>query len=89
MEQIAVVIHHPVGLHARPAALLVEAVSNYPGRVQLRKGGREANAKSILSVLSLGVKQGDEVILLADGEGASGILADLRNLIESNFGEPA
>jgi phosphocarrier protein HPr len=88
MEQITVYIHHPVGLHARPATLFVEAASCHPGPVQIRKGGREVNAKSILSVLSLGVKKGDEVILLAEGEGAGEILAGLKKLIESNFGEP-
>lgn len=87
MEQLDVLIQHPVGLHARPATLFVEAATRHPGTVRIRKGAREVNAKSLLSVLSLGVKQGDGVTLLADGDGAADILKNLKELIESNFGE--
>jgi phosphocarrier protein HPr len=52
-------------------------------------GEREANAKSILSVLTLGADQGAQVTLHAEGEDAEQALESLAALIESNFGEEA
>jgi phosphocarrier protein HPr len=87
VEQITIQIQHPVGLHARPATLFVDTAKKYQAAVRLRKNEREVNAKSILSVLSLGVKQGDEITISADGDDAARVLSDLNSLIQDNFGE--
>ena len=59
------------GLHARPAAMLVKAAAAQTVAVTIRKpGGKPAPARSMLSVLALGVEFGDEVILAAEGDGA-------------------
>ncbi len=54
----------PTGLHARPAATLVKAVSTIPGAVRIAFGSKEINGKSILQVLSLGVHQDDWLELI-------------------------
>ena len=61
-------IKAPEGLHARPAGELVKLAKSYTGtRTLISNGVREVNAASVLSVLSLGLKKGDEVEVKADG----------------------
>lgn len=83
-------VTHEVGLHARPAATFVKTASPYPCEITIRNmtaGSEPVNAKSILSVLTLGVNQGHEVEIAAEGEQAEDALDALAQLIESNFGE--
>ncbi|MEJ5202947.1 MAG: HPr family phosphocarrier protein [Anaerolineales bacterium] len=87
MEQISLTVLHPVGLHARPATLFVETAKRFQSTVKVRKGEKEVNAKSILSVLSLGVKMNDEIILTAEGTDEEAVLQAMKELILSNFGE--
>ncbi len=61
-------ITNPVGLHARPAAEFVKAAQKYSSSIVVRYGEKEANAKSILGVLSLGVKANEHVTLVIDGD---------------------
>ncbi|MFV0428246.1 MAG: HPr family phosphocarrier protein [Arachnia sp.] len=75
MPQRTVTVASSVGLHARPAALFVKRVAESGMPVRIAKpGGREGNAASMLVVMGLGAKQGDEVVLTADGEGADEVL---------------
>jgi phosphocarrier protein HPr len=89
MPEIRLVIQHKVGLHARPAAMFVQTAKQFRSTIRATHGEREANAKSILSVLTLGADQGAQVILRAEGEDAEQALEALATLIESNFGEEA
>jgi phosphocarrier protein HPr len=71
-----VVVGSKVGLHARPAALFVQAAARQPVRITVAKEGKDpVDARSILSVLGLDVRGGDEVILAADGDGAEAEVA--------------
>ncbi|MEO3958999.1 HPr family phosphocarrier protein, partial [Chromobacterium piscinae] len=58
---------YPNGLHARPAALWVEAARRSPAQLQVRHGGRVADAKNLISLLQLGLRQGDLVAVSARG----------------------
>lgn len=72
----------PVGLHARPAALFVRAVAASGLPVSLtRADGRTADARSILAVVTLDVRHGEEVLLRASGEGAELALDRLVELL--------
>ena len=67
-----------VGLHARPAALFVEAASASGLDVEIAKPGEDpVDATSILGVMALGAKHGEEVELTADGENADEVLDGL------------
>jgi phosphocarrier protein HPr len=67
-----------VGLHARPAALFVEAVGRQPVKVTIAKpGAKPVPANSILSVLALDARGGEEVVLAAEGEGSDAALDEL------------
>ena len=76
-------VNHPEGLHARPASDLVEAALRFQSRIEVVFGDRTANAKSILGLLKLGIKQGQSVILRAEGPDAESALAELSSILES------
>jgi phosphocarrier protein HPr len=87
MPTITLTINHEAGLHARPAALFVQTAGKFASSITVTHGERTANAKSILTVLTLGAKQGSEVTIHAEGDDAQQALDALRELVESNFGE--
>jgi phosphocarrier protein len=72
------------GLHARPAALFVQAVNDSGLDVTIEKDGRDAPAGSILGVISLAVNQGDVVTLTADGDNADALLDSLVAFLETD-----
>lgn len=74
------------GLHARPAAALVEAAKAQPVATTIAVGdGTPVNAASLLSVLTLGAKQGDRIVLRADGDGADAALEAIAAVIETDY----
>jgi phosphocarrier protein HPr len=85
-----VIVGSRVGLHARPAALFVKAVAEQPVKITIRKGeGAPVDARSILRVLALGAKNGDTVILEADGEGAVEALEAVATVVAEDHDDPA
>lgn len=72
------------GLHARPAALFVQAVNDSGIDITIEKDGREAPAGSILGVISLAVNQGDTVTLSADADGSEAVLDQLVAFLETD-----
>ena len=89
MPEVQATIKHPTGLHARPAALFVQAAKRFSSQINVRHGVRSGNAKSILNVLALGACQGAEITISAEGEDAGAALEALQALILNNFGEAA
>ena len=86
-DEIELELHNDVGLHARPAALLVRALSEFDAEVTVRLGEQEADAKSVLALMSLGARQGDRIRLRASGPQASAALTKAKELVDGNFGE--
>jgi phosphotransferase system HPr (HPr) family protein len=86
MPETTLTVHHEVGLHARPAAQFVKSAQRFASDIRVTHGEREANAKSILSVLTLGVEQGAVITIQAEGADAPEALAVLTALVERNFG---
>ena len=87
MPEITLTVRHKAGLHARPAALFVQTAKQFNSDIKVTLGEKEANAKSILSVLALGVDQGAVITIRTEGGNADQALAALEMLIESNFRE--
>jgi phosphocarrier protein len=82
MPQLTVKVGSRAGLHARPASLFVQAAARQPVPVRIAKPhGDPVDARSILLVLGLDVRSGDQVVLSADGEGADSVLAELATLV--------
>ena len=81
-----VTIASSVGLHARPAALFVQAATATGLPVQISKSGEEpVDARSILGVMALGAKHGEEVTLTAEGDGADAALDGLVELLSRDL----
>ena len=81
-------IMNKVGLHARPAALFVQTAARFRDtRVEVVKNGTVRDAKSILSVLTLGVSQGTTITVRAEGPQAEAAVAALADLVDRDFGE--
>ena len=70
-----------VDLHARPAADFVRTAMGFSAAIQIAANGREADAKSLLTVLALGAKGGTELRLTATGDDARAALDALRNRV--------
>jgi phosphotransferase system HPr (HPr) family protein len=90
MQNIILTVNHSVGLHARPAAQFVQTASQFESEITVANKTKESdpvNAKSILSVLTLGVHQGYEIEITADGADAGKALKALEQLVADNFGE--
>ncbi|SFW68081.1 dihydroxyacetone kinase phosphoryl donor subunit DhaM [Amycolatopsis australiensis] len=86
-EEIELVLHNEVGLHARPAAVLVRALSSFDAEVTVRLGEQEADGHSVLALMSLGARQGDRIRVRARGPQASAALDKAKELVDSDFGE--
>lgn len=83
-----VVVGSRVGLHSRPAKLVAQEATKLSVIVKIRKDeGAAVDARSLLSILALGAKKGDEVTLSAEGEGAHDAVQALAVLIERDLDE--
>ncbi|MGQ0815083.1 MAG: phosphoenolpyruvate--protein phosphotransferase [Gemmatimonadota bacterium] len=77
IESVPVVIASESGLHARPAALIAAAARRFTSDLRLVKGDREANARSVVSIMALEVAGGDTVTVLARGNDAAAAIVAL------------
>lgn len=87
---LSIEITHPAGLHARPASLFVQTANKFTSEISVQNittKSNQANAKSILSVLTLGVMQGHQIEIVAKGDDANDCINALKTLVEGNFGE--
>lgn len=76
-----IVIANPSGLHARPAAQIVEEAKGLDAVIQIKKDDKVARADSIMSVLALGANTGDTVTIVAEGDDAATAVATLRAIM--------
>lgn len=67
MKTITYVVQDEVGIHARPAGQLVQLAKGFTCSIKLQKNDKEADVKSIISVLGLGVNQGDHINFILNG----------------------
>ncbi|HUT16085.1 MAG TPA: HPr family phosphocarrier protein [Anaerolineae bacterium] len=87
MQEITLTVRNKVGLHARPAALFVQTAKKSKSRMLATKDGKEVNAKSILSILTLGAEQDSVSTITAEGEDEGEAVEALKQLVESDFDE--
>ncbi len=91
MYKRTTVISNPTGLHARPASDFIALAGKYTSKITIKRTqgdeDEEANAKSIINLLSLGLTQGEEVEISAKGDDEEQAVNALVELIDSRFGE--
>jgi phosphotransferase system HPr (HPr) family protein len=83
-------ITNKVGLHARPASLFVQVANKCSSDIQVRNlttASNPVNAKSIISILTLGVMQNHEILIQANGVDEESAVERLTLLVQGNFGE--
>lgn len=85
MKKKKVAIKNEVGLHARPAAIFVQTANKYLCDIYLETDEKKANGKSIMSVMSLGAYQGEELTIITKGEDEEEALNALVDLIENKL----
>ncbi len=68
MKSFNYTVKDEVGIHARPAGLLVKEVKKYASKVTITKDGKSADASKLMAVMSLGVKCGQEVEVQVEGD---------------------
>ena len=81
------VIRNQLGLHARPAALLVETANRFQSEITIQKGKHKVNAKSIMGVLMLAAGPSSRVTIRIIGPDTEAAMAAIEKLIDQNFGE--
>ncbi len=87
MFECSVEIRNELGLHARPAQLMVQTADQFRSEIFLSKDGVEVNGKSIMGVMMLAAAQGSILVIRAEGADEREAVADLVALVESKFGE--
>lgn len=87
MQQSTLIIINKRGLHARAAAKFVETASLYEASIRIHFGGKEADGKSIMSLLMLAAGHGSEITLTTDGHDEHSAVKALQDLINNRFDE--
>ncbi|WPX08983.1 HPr family phosphocarrier protein [Anaerocellum danielii] len=82
MVEAKVILQNPTGLHARPVSIFVTQAAKFKSDIFIVKDGKEVNAKSILNILAIGAKKGDEITLKITGEDEKEALDTLVKLLE-------
>lgn len=78
-----VIIKSKNGLHARPASVIADLASKYPGDVFLHKADKKFNAKSIMSVMSMGLRENESVVIEVIGDEAQAFEDKLKEIIDN------
>ncbi len=82
MQQFDFVFHDEAGLHARPAARLMQLAKQLPCTVTLQKGEKTADMKNLVKMMGLAICQNDTVRITVEGEGEVDAVAQIRSILE-------
>ncbi len=85
MTKITATIQAAAGLHARPANLFIKTASQFKSTIRVSKEGKEVDGKRLLAIMTLGVRQGESITIIADGEDEKEAIAALQKLIADDF----
>ena len=87
MKELTLLIHNPTGLHARPAKILANTAKKHKSDIIVFNGAKKANAKSMVSILTLGVEPGTHVRFEINGEDEDLAAQVIEELVNSGLGE--
>lgn len=85
MKQFEYVIKDELGIHARPAGLLVKEAGKFNATITLLKDGKSAEAKRLFAVMGLGVKNGDTIIVAVEGNEEEAAFDSIKLFFEANL----
>ncbi|MDO5410958.1 MAG: HPr family phosphocarrier protein [Lachnospiraceae bacterium] len=85
MKSFNYVIKDEIGIHARPAGLLVKEAKKFESAITLECGGKKASATKLMAIMGMGVKTGNEVTVTADGADEDAAAAAMQAFFEANL----
>ncbi len=85
MKELFLTVKSKVGLHARPASMLVNLAMEFESEIKVQKGDKVANAKSIMGILSIAAQKGDKVLVTAEGSDEEAAINALEDLFNNKF----
>ena len=78
-------ITDPVGIHARPAGVLVKEIKKYTSTVTVIKGEKSVNALKLMALMGRGIKQGDTITVNVEGENEEAVAAAIETYLKENL----
>lgn len=85
MKEFSYTIQDALGIHARPAGLLVKEAAKYPCDITLKCGEKKGNAKKIMNVMAMGVKKDNEVTVVCEGDQEDAAAEALKAFFAENL----
>lgn len=86
-HSVELTVKNKMGIHARPAAMIVRIANKYPADVVVEKDDEQVNGKSIMGLMMLAAGQGSLLRFTATGDSAEKMLAEMSELFERRFDE--
>jgi phosphocarrier protein HPr len=87
MTEKEITIKNKAGIHARPAALIVQAANEFDSEIFMEKSGNKINAKSIMGIITLGAAYNTTLSVMAEGKDEEAAVAAIVRLFENRFEE--
>ncbi len=86
MQTFTYTITDPVGIHARPAGLLVKEIKSHAGStVTITKGEKSVNALKLMALMQMGIKQGDTITVQVEGGDEAAVAAAIEGFLKANL----
>ncbi|MFA5257776.1 MAG: HPr family phosphocarrier protein [Opitutales bacterium] len=87
-QTVEFIVKNRMGIHARPAAMIVRIANRFPAELYVEKDDEQVNGKSIMGLMMLAAGQGSKLRFTTLGEGGKDMLNELEKLFERKFDEP-
>lgn len=85
MKKFDYIIKDNLGIHARPAGLIVKESGKFSSNITIQKGEKQVDAKKLFALMSLGVKNADTITVTFDGEDEDSAYEAIKQLLEANL----
>lgn len=82
-----ITVINKLGLHARASAKFVATASRFQSSIEVKRGSKSVNGKSIMGIMMLAASKGTELTIIADGDDAEQALKSIEELVANRFGE--
>lgn len=85
MKTFEYTITDPVGIHARPAGILVKKIKEFASTVTIAKGDKGVNALKLMALMGLGIKQGDKITVTVEGDDEEKAATEVEAFLKANL----
>ncbi len=85
MKEFNFTVTDPVGIHARPAGLLVKAAKAFESKITVFSGDKNADMKKLFALMALGIKQGQEIIVKVEGADEDAAAEAVEKFLKDTF----